>query len=581
MAAQPYFSIVPCCPAQGTQVTYFNIPPLPIPINTGVYYYDNATPITINGITFEVHQCYTITYQGDSFTNYPDAPPTSDFTRVSTCLDIECGPCGTVEQCYTLYSCEGGRPIIYTTSDLSAYVDGSVKIEGNCYWVTRTIGKCVDPISVTPSAGTDCCDPFCYYVLSGQVFYIDPDGEEHTQFGPVQFCSVIYPIVSEGSDVYGVGDCTEDGCPSYCYELVNCDETIPSLFTTSQTMLPFALTNATVTLVGQEGCWKPEISREKCDCAINLVVNESFAGCPECIGFITYKLTNCTDGSVIYTSSDLSVYVGQTVEIDPCVGCWFVEQLDYQGPSDQPVTVTYVFDSCDICNRGYFLLEDCAGIEPSIITTTDLGSYIGLFITLKWCPDVCWEVSETRDITGFNPTIVFLEGIYSRCPECAIAVLPCKCQTAINSGLTNTLTYYDCDGQEVTITVSSGQRSPKICAKLITSTVFDIVSYGDCIDGACPPLVYPKATIIPGYNTPTCTIDRYEQITCRASEILYKQVLQTRYGISNCCPDDDTRWLLKKEIIDLAALVDPDYICAPSNTCNCPPSNCSCNTCNS
>ena len=483
--------------------------------------------------------------------------------------------------CYTLYPCQANRSIIYTTSNLAAYVDNTVTISGFCYWVTRTIGPCIDPILVTPSPGTGCCKSICYYVLSGQVFYIDPDGEEHTQFGPVQFCSVIYPIVSDKLVLFALGDCTEDECPSYCYELVNCDGVTPSLFTTSPTMLPFALTNATVTLVGQEGCWKPEISRENCECAINLIVNESFADCPECIGYITYKLTNCNDGSVIYTSSDLSVYVGQTVEIDPCVGCWFVEQLDYQGPSDQPVTVTFVFDSCDICNRGYFLLEDCAGIEPSIITTTDLGSYIGQVITLKWCPDVCWEVSETRDITDFNPTIVFLTQNYQSCPQCAIAVLPCKCQTAINSGLTNTLTYYDCDGQEVTITVSSGQRSPKICAKLITSTVSDIKEYGDCINGDCPPLVYPKATIIPGYNTPTCTIDRYEQITCRASEILYKQVLQSRYGISNCCPDDDTRWLLKKEIIDLAALVDPDYICAPSNTCNCPPSNCGCNSCNS
>ena len=581
MAAQQYFSIVPCCPAQGTQITYFNVPPLPIPINTGVYYYDNATPITINGITFTIHQCYTITDEGTSFTNYPDAPPTSDFTRVSTCLDVECAPCAVVEQCYTLYPCQAGKPIIYTTSNLTAYVDAQVTIDRSCYWVTKTIGPCIDPILVTPSPGTDCCDSICYYVLSGQVFYIDQDGEEHTQFGPVQFCSVIVPIVSDQSALFALGDCTEDGCSSQCFVLENCDGVTPDLFTTSQTMLPYALTNATVTLVGQEGCWYPEISLENCECAIDLVVNESFTDCPECIGFITYKLTNCNDGSVIYTSDDLSAYVDLTVEIDPCFGCWLVEQLDYQGPSDQPVTVTYVFDSCNICNTNYYLLEDCADIESPIITTTELGGYVGGYITLKWCPDVCWEVSSTRDITGFTPTIVFPTQNYQSCPECAIAVLPCECTTAINTGLTNTLTYIDCDGNEITITVPTGQKSSKICAKLITSTVSDIVTYGDCIDDLCPPLVYPKATIIPGYNTPTCTIDKYEEITCRASEILYKQVLQTRYGISNCCPDDDTRWLLKKEIIDLAALVDPNYICSPGTTCNCPPSNCGCNSCNS
>ena len=300
MAAQQYFSIVPCCPAQGTQITYFNVPPLPIPINTGVYYYDNPTPITINGITFTVHQCYTITDEGTSFTNYPDAPPTSDFTRVSTCLDVECAPCAVVEQCYTLYPCQAGKPIIYTTSNLTAYVDAQVTIDRSCYWVTKTIGPCIDPILVTPSPGTDCCDSICYYVLSGQVFYIDQDGEEHTQFGPVQFCSVIVPIVSDQSALFALGDCTVDGCSSQCYKLENCDGVTPDLFTTSQTMLPYALTNATVTLVGQEGCWYPEISLENCECAIDLIVNESFTDCPECIGFITYKLTNCNDGSVIY-----------------------------------------------------------------------------------------------------------------------------------------------------------------------------------------------------------------------------------------------------------------------------------------
>ena len=574
-----YYSIVPCCPEQGTQVTNFNIPG-PTATSGGLFVYNNATPVTTNGVTFTQGQCYTITNLGEGG-GYPSAPALSNFTDVESksCDDVLCDPC--IEQCYTLYPCEVGKPIIYTTSNLTAYVDAQVTIDRSCYWVTKTIGLCIDPILVTPSSGTGCCDSICYYVLSGQVFYIDQDGEEHTQFGPVQFCSVILPIVFDESALFTLGDCTVDGCPSQCFILKNCDSVTPDLFTTSQTMLPYALTNATVTLVGQEGCWYPEISLENCECAIDLVVNESFTDCPECIGFITYKLTNCNDGSVIYTSDDLSTYVDLTVEIGPCPGCWLVEQLDYQGPSDQPVTVTYVFDSCNICNTNYYLLEDCADIESPIITTTDLGSYIGEVITLKWCPDVCWEVSSTRDITGFTPTIVFPTQNYQSCPECAIAVLPCECTTAINTGLTNTLTYIDCDGNEITITVPTGQKSSKICAKLITSTVSDIVTYGDCIDDLCPPLVYPKATIIPGYNTPTCTIDKYEEITCRASEILYKQVLQTRYGISNCCPDDDTRWLLKKEIIDLAALVDPNYICSPGTTCNCPPSNCGCNSCNS
>jgi len=47
-----------------------------------------------------------------------------------------------------------------------------------------------------------------------------------------------------------------------------------------------------------------------------------------------------------------------------------------------------------------------------------------------------------------------------------------------------------------------------------------------------------------------------------------KIVLEKRYGITNCCPDDDEKWLVLKELIDLQALKDPNYIC-PDCPCTC------------
>lgn len=94
-----------------------------------------------------------------------------------------------------------------------------------------------------------------------------------------------------------------------------------------------------------------------------------------------------------------------------------------------------------------------------------------------------------------------------------------------------------------------------------------IQNFGSCIDGACPVEILPKRKVKPGYSTPTCDIEKYEKITCRSSEILYKQVIRLRYGISNCCPEDDEKWLIKKELIDLEALRDPDYICKPVTSC--------------
>jgi hypothetical protein len=99
--------------------------------------------------------------------------------------------------------------------------------------------------------------------------------------------------------------------------------------------------------------------------------------------------------------------------------------------------------------------------------------------------------------------------------------------------------------------------------------------YGDCVESTigaasvflCPTTTYPKRKVKPGYSTPSCDIEKYEKITCKASEIYYKQVMRLRYGISNCCPEEEEKWLIKKELIDLVALIDPDYICTPVTSC--------------
>jgi hypothetical protein len=114
--------------------------------------------------------------------------------------------------------------------------------------------------------------------------------------------------------------------------------------------------------------------------------------------------------------------------------------------------------------------------------------------------------------------------------------------------------------------------------------------FGDCTetDGefACPIVKYPPRIVRPGYNTPTCDTEKWDKITCKSSEILYKMVLKARYGISNCCDAPDDKWLIKKELIDLAALVDPNYVCAVSS-CGCTTDTCGCGcsstpkTCNS
>ena len=118
------------------------------------------------------------------------------------------------------------------------------------------------------------------------------------------------------------------------------------------------------------------------------------------------------------------------------------------------------------------------------------------------------------------------------------------------------------------------------CPNTNEFTVYDhFEMFGECKQGVCPPPVFKNnRTVRPGYNTPICTPEKYDEITCRFADILYKIALEKRYGITNCCPEEDDKWLIKKELIDLQALKDPNYNC-PECICSCQSGN-TCSTCN-
>ncbi len=129
------------------------------------------------------------------------------------------------------------------------------------------------------------------------------------------------------------------------------------------------------------------------------------------------------------------------------------------------------------------------------------------------------------------------------------------------AGLASLYDYLDCEGTVQTITLLSGERSERICmAHWLSSYPTDYVEYfGNCaLDGdvyTCPPPVYPRRSLKPGYNTPYCSTWKYEEISCKSAEALYKQVLELRYGITNCCPEEDQQYIIQKQLIDLKALI--------------------------
>ena len=539
----------------------------------------------------------------------------STLSAVNTACELyiaECPSCFP-PQCYTLYACDGES--FNTTIDLSGYLNSFITIidalgvKSGPWFVLETNGPCTDAINtftVDPETPEPCI-PQCYDIQgTGKVNYIGYDLVLNTSYLPIKLCSYIYPQVIGSYSITEYGECrfNETGleCPPLCFILTNC-ATGQTYNSNSQNLINNV--GQVVTINGYDGCYTVQINMGECTCPINATVITSYATCQDCLPIIAYKLTNCTNpAQVQYTYQDLSTYVGHGVELE-CGQCWIVEQIDYAPPSVQVIVIAFDFENCTACARTYYKLEDCAGIEPDAYTYTDLSAYVGLVIKLKDCA-ACWKVTETREILS-PASIVTFEQEYVDCLTCQ-SDAPCLCSTIRNDQtIATSFAYVDCVGnKQFTTSILPGKTSDKVCLQRWLDNVDKtnyVKYYGDCTFNldqfTCPPPVYNLVSVRPGYNTPACSIEAYERITCKAAQILYRNVLTLRYGISNCCPEDDEYWLIKKELIDLAALYDPAYPCAPNNPCGCgcgsqgscgsscgcgQPDDCSCNqprSCNS
>jgi hypothetical protein len=304
-----------------------------------------------------------------------------------------------------------------------------------------------------------------------------------------------------------------------CCKLTNCvtDEVI---ITESKSVIPALNGNKTVMLSGYDGCWTLELSSD-CGCAVDVTILQIFNNCEDCVVPVNYKLINCANSQVIYTSNDLSEYVGKTIELEECVGCWNVTEINVNPPTNQSVTVTNVFTNCQSCNTEYWLLSECNG-DGEIITTTDLALYENRVIKLTYCLDKCWTVTSTR-LSNNAETVFIQEEDYANCITCIEDV-------------------------------------PEVIV--------------------IPPVQKIKK-IKPGYNTPGCLSSKFDKINCSYAELMHKEVLSKKYGITFCCEKDDIDKLeIKKELLDLASMLDPDYICVVKE-CGCVTTNTFCNTCNS
>lgn len=523
---------------------------------------------------------------------------------------VECKPC----PCYLLMPCDGSLAPYTTNQDLSAYLY-SVTGQSVTFYASDEFPEiCVQVLLAPPNVQCteltsplvykeDCeCPCNCYTVVanSKDCYYVDCDGNFQTT-GPLTGTLIDIPCASTTPWIQGnqwpqpfyitnIGPCINGNCSDPCYRLIDCDGIQDPIDTNKVSLGQYAVLNQIVKIEGYpDTCWIVDDDGD-CECAIDVIVLQAYDDCPTCKNPSKYKLTNCADSdTIVYTSSDLSAFVGQVILRGECPGCWLVTTID-DIPSDTIVTVTAAYLNCTECAREYYLLTDCTGYKDPIITYTDLSQYLGSVIKIQYCPETCWTVTATNDPT--NAGIVIPEVEYVDCPECLLT-FPCICTTVRNDSTTSKdYRYYDCNLDIQFFTLAPGEKSEKFCIRVwaiyFPETDY-IETYNNCLETSadvweCPPTVYPRRSVQPGYNTPACTIDKYEKISCKSAEVYYKQVLYLRYGISDCCPDENDKWLIKKELIDMDALRDPNYECTAS-TCGCPPQSCSCNatitTCNS
>ena len=524
------------------------------------------------------------TYAPDKFC--AQAPPTMkgikdvDYTLIvgTDCVDDLC-----VDKCFLLTNCDPtaypnqDATITSTLQSLSQYLNTNSVVElsgyDGCWTVTEAV-ECDCPVDVTVIRDhRDCeeCLGITAYKLSN--------------------CEKINEVVYTLQDFSEfVGKVIKDDCACWIVEEINYQ--------------PPSETTITTPIV--------------------------FEDCNHCLTTY-YKLTDCDDPtSIIITSTNVSAYVGQSVKIKGCKPCYLVENYTEVPTNWEEVTVTEDFVSCFECKQ---LVPRCSTVfnnstEDRTFTYINANGdseetetvKSGCF-SLRTCVQY-WDEPDTFIYNYYGDCSVFEynDGITPgecNCIDVTITAVAGTVETylALHTGqFYNSKKVYDLTVDGVAYymwsdgvsgawyitdalglsTLSgeigqlksgfpdcpiapSGSWTP---GRLPPGTAADEVASIVTTEGTCPPGTTVKVghcgqyfpnnrKVKPGYNTPICSASKYDKITCNFADILYKKALELRYGISNCCPEEDEKWLIKKELIELQALTDPDYPCDHLPDCSC------------
>jgi hypothetical protein len=513
-----------------------------------------------------------------------------DVTIVSSYID--CETCIGYTS-YKLTSCEG-NDVIYTLDDLSLYLNDTIKIDCGCYTIEELniLPPNVQTVTVDYvfKSCTECLRTYwklkdCANLVPDIYTYSDLslyDGEVIK----IEGCDTCWSVQPSTEPINATTvnvvlnfiDCVECAIdlPCQCSKMTNV-----SSGPRNYVYLDCEYNLVDITLQAGEStdklCAIQWYVKGYCTCffvkfTIELNPGESISVVftanilnEELNGYPVYELCAGDDAGcgtisfngtnwVIYDPNGDEVYILSTLTSSSCpLGNWTL-------PNGSPIPNT-TLSSYDGCER-------CTCIEMTI--TKDGNTTILNFSILNYDPNgnPVYQDSTGNYIIRFN-TLTNCWELYlgaSRFPEvtlCDEVVCPVGTWTSVPP---TTLTY-----------VSTDCTPPDINPNLLFS---DFIEYfGLCQQGVCPqPVFVNNRTVRPGYNTPICSPEKYDTITCRFADAMYRLVLEKRYGITNCCAEDNENAIVQKELIDLQALKDPNYNC-PDCPCSCN-SGKTCSTCN-
>jgi hypothetical protein len=242
------------------------------------------------------------------------------------------------------------------------------------------------------------------------------------------------------------------------------------------------------------------------------------------------------------------------------------------------------YTTCEECTATCYILTDCAGVEAPITVSNNFSGYVGQIIQLENCNDICWEVSEAPQIANCcydistsiaSSRTIIINGITYTIPTPGNAINylnSLNLGTWSASNVSPELNRLCVTGEETYGTYStvinqiSSQVQPtctytancdnSVCVPPVS------MSFTTCLECNPPPVpVAPTLNIRrvkPGYNTPGCDPQYTELVSCSFSEAMFDEMARLRYGITVCCDEDIDYWDVKKQLLDLKAILDPN-----------------------